>query len=93
MFKQEEFKSISLPKEAEEKLELQSRRYVVGWEICKTNADRTIVFVFDKLSQRIVYKVNTKERKGTYPYIQKQYGMNNCVPPRELRLDMYEKTT
>lgn len=77
----------------QEVLELQSRRYVVGWEPSKDNADRVIVFVFDKLSQRIIYKVNTTDRKGTYPYIQSFYGEKNCVPPKQLRVDMYEKGT
>ena len=77
---------------SEELNQLQSLRFVVGWDIDKVNHDRTIVFVFDKLVQHIVYKVNTgKDRKTTYPYIQEFYGMNNCVPPCQLKIELYEE--
>ena len=63
------------------------KRYVVGWE---PRNDRTLVFVYDKLSHKIVYSVNTSERKKAYPYIQTYYGKDNCVPPRQINVSFYQ---
>ncbi len=76
----------------EELQNLQERRYVVG----RCNAPqegRTLVFVFDKLSKRVIYKVNirTEDRKKPYQYIQRYYGEDNCVPPQEIDIKMYEQ--
>lgn len=64
-----------------------SRRYVVGWELKEI---KTLVFVYDKLSRRVVYKILIKERKAAYPYIQEYYGIDNCVKPRQINVSFYE---
>lgn len=64
-------------------------RYVVGYDSKKV-FPRVIVFVYDTWIGRIVYKINCKERTSSYGYIQKYYGIENCVRPKELNIEQYE---
>lgn len=63
------------------------RRFVVGWD---TNADRFIVFVYDRWVSRIVYKINTIDRKLAYPYIKGFYDVNDCVAPKQRDIKFFE---
>lgn len=65
----------------------QEKRYVVGWDVLEGNRER--VFLWDKLSKRIVYCRNGKSRKDAYPYIQKHYGKENCVAPKQMPMNYY----
>jgi len=64
------------------------KRYVVAWN--KGENNREIVIVFDKYSRSVVYKVNTSNHSNAYPYIKEYYGKENCVPPRQVDLRIYE---
>lgn len=70
---------------------LNDRRFIVGWELVGVNGHtRTNVFVVDKLNHKIVYKVNTKDRLKTYPAIQRMYGKEDCIPPKPLKMAIFE---
>lgn len=64
-------------------------RYIVGYDSKKV-CPRVIVFVYDTWIGRVVYKINCKQRKSSYDYIQKYYGIDNCVAPKELNIEHYE---
>lgn len=64
------------------------RRYMVGWEPIQDS--RTIVMVFDRFMQKIVYKANVSDRKLAYPKIQSFYGKEECVPPKQVIIRTYE---
>lgn len=71
-------------------LPLNERRYIVGYDLANANTTRCIVFVVDKLNQRVVYKANVKDRLKAYPSIKRMYDISNCIPPKQMKLALFE---
>ena len=68
---------VTLKEEKPKKeIPVEERRYVVAWNA--TGENREMVIVYDKLNQKITYKVSTPSRFKAYPYIMKYYGKENC---------------
>jgi hypothetical protein len=68
----------------------EERRYVVAYNT--TTDNREVIVVFDKLNQKITYKVNapTRHAPNGYPYIEKYYGKANCVALGKKDLRIFE---
>lgn len=71
---------------------LNERRYIVGYDpiIATTTKALCVVFVVDKLNQRVVYKIRCKDRLKAYPSIKRMYDLDNCIPPKCMRLELFE---
>lgn len=69
---------------------LNERRYIVGYDYVTTSVEKFVVFVVDKWNQRIVYKAEVKDRQKAYPSIQRIYDRTDCIPPKQMRLALFE---
>lgn len=77
-----------MPPHPKEPLPKEERRYVVAYNTTADN--REVVVVFDKVNQKVTYKVNAPSRHApnAYPYIEKYFGKGNCIAlgKRDLRI-------